>query len=256
MRAACTAMASWSWVVLAPINLLPRKRPEDIGLLPERRRTFATSAKRFRTSSIRFGPASTDAAARAAHPRGSVDRAGISAACTSGTRCRCTRPTLLDVASARMSGVWALGVVSLLNSRPDLARPSPTGSGGNGSGRSAALALRSVCGADALKFAEPGYLMVFTQGALGYGLTSVIGAVVLEIFQGKHCGGIFGNHHAGVTAWRRRALRPDFCTTSMAATRSSIGIAVSLLSAIAIWRASPRKVRAVAGQLHKVHAGA
>jgi hypothetical protein len=31
----------------------------------------------------------------------------------------------------------------------------------------------------------------------------------------------------------------------------AIGIAVSLLSAIAIWQASPRKVRAVAGQIHK-----
>jgi hypothetical protein len=30
-----------------------------------------------------------------------------------------------------------------------------------------------------------------------------------------------------------------------------IGIGVSLLSAIAIWQASPGKIRAVAGQLHK-----
>jgi hypothetical protein len=30
------------------------------------------------------------------------------------------------------------------------------------------------------------------------------------------------------------------------------GIAVSILSAIAIWQASPGKVRAVAGQMHKV----
>src|SRR5207237_4513686 len=36
------------------------------------------------------------------------------------------------------------------------------------------------------------YLMVLAQGVLGYGLTSVIGAVVLEIFQGKHYGSIFG----------------------------------------------------------------
>ena len=34
--------------------------------------------------------------------------------------------------------------------------------------------------------------MIFTQGALGYGLTSVMGAVVLEIFQGKQYGSIFG----------------------------------------------------------------
>ncbi len=36
------------------------------------------------------------------------------------------------------------------------------------------------------------YLMVLTQGALGYGLTSIMGAVVVEIFQGKHYGSIFG----------------------------------------------------------------
>ncbi len=34
--------------------------------------------------------------------------------------------------------------------------------------------------------------MVLAQGALGYGLTSVMGAVVVEIFQGKHYGSIFG----------------------------------------------------------------
>jgi cyanate permease len=33
----------------------------------------------------------------------------------------------------------------------------------------------------------------------------------------------------------------------------AIGIAVSTLSAFAIWRASPGKVRAVAGQMHKAH---
>ena len=47
----------------------------------------------------------------------------------------------------------------------------------------------------ALKFAPVlplVYLMIFTQGALGYGLTSVMGAVVLEIFQGKQYGSIFG----------------------------------------------------------------
>jgi cyanate permease len=32
----------------------------------------------------------------------------------------------------------------------------------------------------------------------------------------------------------------------------AIGIAVSALSAIAIWQASPGKIRAVAGQLHRV----
>src|SRR6185503_6617001 len=36
------------------------------------------------------------------------------------------------------------------------------------------------------------YLMVVAQGMLGYGVTSVIGAIPAEIFQGRHYGTIFG----------------------------------------------------------------
>ena len=34
--------------------------------------------------------------------------------------------------------------------------------------------------------------MVVAQGMLGYGLTSVMGAIPAEIFQGRHYGAIFG----------------------------------------------------------------
>ena len=34
--------------------------------------------------------------------------------------------------------------------------------------------------------------MVISQGMLGYGLTSVVGAIPAEIFQGRHYGSIFG----------------------------------------------------------------
>jgi MFS family permease len=34
--------------------------------------------------------------------------------------------------------------------------------------------------------------MVGAQGGLGYGLTSVVGAIPAEIFQGRHYGSIFG----------------------------------------------------------------
>src|SRR6478752_3281078 len=36
------------------------------------------------------------------------------------------------------------------------------------------------------------YLMIAAQGVLGYGVTSVIGAIPAEIFQGRHYGTIFG----------------------------------------------------------------
>ena len=36
------------------------------------------------------------------------------------------------------------------------------------------------------------YVMVVSQGMLGYGLTSVFGAITAEIFEGRHYGSIFG----------------------------------------------------------------
>jgi MFS family permease len=103
------------------------------------------------------------------------------------------------------------------------------------------------------------YLMVLTQGALGYGLTSVMGPVVVEIFQGKHYGSIFGTIMLSALAggaagpWATGLLHDISGSYTIA---FSIGIAVSVLSALAIWQASPRKIRAVAGQLHKVQVGA
>jgi MFS family permease len=103
------------------------------------------------------------------------------------------------------------------------------------------------------------YLMVLAQGALGYGLTSIMGAVVLEIFQGKHYGSIFGTVMLAALAggaagpWVTGALHD---LTGSYVVAFAIGIAMSALSAFAIWMASPGKVRAVAGQLHKAQAGA
>ena len=96
--------------------------------------------------------------------------------------------------------------------------------------------------------------MIFTQGALGYGLTSIMGAVVLEIFQGKQYGSIFGTIMLAALAggaagpWATGLLYDLSGSYTIA---FAIGIAVSILSAVAIWQASPRKVRAVAGQMHK-----
>ena len=93
------------------------------------------------------------------------------------------------------------------------------------------------------------------QGALGYGLTSVMGAVVVEIFQGRHYGSIFGTIMLAALAggaagpWVDRRAARSFRQLH---DRLWIGIGVSAMSAVAIWRASPRKVRAVAGQLHRV----
>ena len=96
--------------------------------------------------------------------------------------------------------------------------------------------------------------MVFTQGALGYGLTSIMGAVVVEIFQGKHYGAIFGT--IMVAALAGGAAGPLVTgvlhdLTGNYTLAFLIAIGVCILSAIAIWCAAPRKVRSVAGRLPK-----
>jgi len=59
------------------------------------------------------------------------------------------------------------------------------------------------------------YMMVLAQGVLGYGLTSILGAVVVEIFQGKHYGSIFGSVMLAALAEAPRAPgSPACCTTS------------------------------------------
>ena len=83
--------------------------------------------------------------------------------------------------------------------------------------------------------------------------------MVLEIFQGKHYGSIFGTIMLAALAggaagpWATGFLHDLSGNYTIA---FAIGIAVSVLSAVAIWQASPGKIRAVAGQLHKAQAGA
>ncbi len=96
-------------------------------------------------------------------------------------------------------------------------------------------------------------LMVASQGMLGYGLTSVIGAIPAEIFQGTHYGTIFGTlmlaaiMGGAAGPWVTGALHD---TTGSYTLAFWIGIGCSMLSAGAIWRAGPRQGRVVAGRVH------
>jgi MFS family permease len=96
------------------------------------------------------------------------------------------------------------------------------------------------------------YLMVASQGMLGYGLTSVLGAIPAEIFLGRHYGSIFGTlmlaSMLGGAAgpWVTGALHD---ATGSYAPAFSLAIGCCGLSALAIWLAAPRKVRTVAGRV-------
>ena len=86
----------------------------------------------------RLGRHRLDACAARCAPRGSGgSRSVISAACTSGTRCRCTRPNSCSTSASAptsRSGRSAWSACSAFPARSGSAI-SPTGSGVNGSGR-------------------------------------------------------------------------------------------------------------------------
>ena len=104
---------------------------------------------------------------------------------------------LLDIGFSPSVAVWALGVVSLLGIPGQIWLGHLSDRVGREWIWAASCIGFAICFAAliALKFCRRlllVYLMVLAQGALGYGLTSIMGAVVLEIFQGKHYGSIFG----------------------------------------------------------------
>lgn len=260
-RTACTAMGVLILIVLAPINLLLHKRPEDIGLQPDGDAAPSASAK----------PVSYI-----------VDSAWASTDWTLSRAVRTARfwwiaigyfgglyiwyavqvhqtKYLLDIGFSANVAVWALGAVSLLGIPGQIVLGHVSDRIGREWVWTASCLGFAICFLALIALAQfPSlllvYVMVLAQGALGYGLTSIMGAVVLEIFQGKHFGSIFGT--IMLTALAGGAAGPWVTGLLHDLTGSytlgfAIAVAMSGLSAVAVWLASPRKVRAVAGQLHR-----
>ncbi len=267
-RTACTAIGLVLLIVLAPINLLLRKRPEDVGLAPDGDAAPASSSANKPVSNI-LDPvwAATD---------WTLDRAlrtarfwwlalGFFGGLYAWYAVQVHQTQfLLDIGFSPGVAVWALGIVSLLGIPGQIL----LGHLSDRIGREAIWAISctgfAICFAAliALKY-QPSlfliYLMVLTQGVLGYGLTSVMGAVVLEIFQGPQFGSIFGCIMlAGLAGGAAGPWATGFLhdVTQNYTIAFAIGIAVSALSAVAIWQASPGKIRAVAGRLRHAQTGA
>jgi MFS family permease len=266
-RTACTAIGIVLLVVLVPINLLLRKRPEDIGLRPDG--DAAPSASSVKPVSNVVDPvwAATDWTLNRALRTARFWWIALGFFCGMyawyAVQVHQTQ-FLLDIGFSPGVAVWALGIVSLLGIPGQIM----LGHLSDRIGREAIWAIS--CAGFAICFAalialnyQPSllliYLMVLAQGMLGYGLTSVLGAVVLEIFQGPKFGSIFGcTMLAGLAGGAAGPLVTGFLhdVTQSYTIAFAIGIAMSVLSAFAIWRASPRKIRAVAGRLRQAPAAA
>jgi MFS family permease len=261
-RTACTSIGILVLVVLAPINLLLRKRPEDIGLRPDGDAAPSPSAK---PVSYVVDPdwAGIDWTLRRAVRTARFWWLALGYFCGLyiwyAVQVHQTK-YLLDIGFSPSVAVWALGAVSLLGIPGQIVLGHLSDRLGREWIWTTSCLGFAICFAALIALAHvPSlmlvYLMVLAQGALGYGLTSILGAVVVEIFQGKHYGSIFGSVMlAGLAGGAAGPLVTGLLhdLSGNYTIAFAIGIGVSCLSAIAIWMASPGKIRAVAGQLHRV----
>ena len=263
-RTACWTLGLVLLAVLAPLVLLLRRRPDEMGLQPD-------------------GDAEPAAGAAARPAANIVDPAWAAIDWTLARAMRTARfwwiacaffcggfawysvqvhqtKYLVEIGFPAADAAWALGWVALiavpgqitlghLSDRIGREWSWTVGCMGFVVCYLALIALRHTPSMPLL------FLMVIAQGFLGYGLTSVMGAIVLEIFQGRRYATIFGTVMIGLMAGS--ALGP-WLTGVMHDVSGSYALAfwistvLSALSIGAIWLAAPRKVRLVAGRVDRL----
>jgi MFS family permease len=263
-RAACWALGVVMLALLAPLNLLVKRRPEELGLEPDDDRYSRSAGASSRATNV-------------------VDPVWVAVDWTLVRALRTARfwwiavgyaagmfawyavqvhqtKYLIEIGFSPTYAAWALGFVSLV------AVPGQIGLGhlSDRIGREWVWTVGSlgfaVCYLALLLMTHTPtptllYLMVASQGMLGYSLTSVIGAIPAEIFEGRHYGTIFGT--LMLAAIGGGAMGPWVAGLLHDATGAYtlafwIAIGCSALSAMAIWFAAPREVRAVDGRVNRL----
>ena len=200
-RSACIALGSFALIALGPLALLLERRPQNLGLLPDGQTGQGTSSTK-------------TAAASASRPDPIVDRAWTSIEWTLARALRTSRfwwlalgyfsglfawymvqvhqtKYLVEIGFDATEAAFALGFVALVGIPGQIA----LGQLSDRAGREIVWTLGSL--GFVLTYAalivlqtQPSpalmWFMVIVQGALGYSLTSVFGAIPLEIFEGPH----------------------------------------------------------------------
>jgi MFS family permease len=244
-RTACTALALVVLAVLAPLNLLLRRQPQDLGLHPD---GDTSAPPRPATQTAPGGEDWTLAAAIRTPLFWSLSFAyatGLYA--WYAVQVHQTR-YLLEVGFSGQQAAWALGLVSLAGIPGQIALGHLSdrisrewvwciGQAGFVICYLSLLALQYAPAPSLL------WLMVLAQGFLGYGVTSVVGAIPAEHFHGRHYGAIFGammgiGIAGGAIGPWVTGLMYDLSGSYAPGFVAALGC--SVLSAIAIWVIRPR----------------
>jgi MFS family permease len=261
-RGGCWTLVALLALVVLPLNaLLPRRRPQELGLLPD-------------------GDESAGASGGRPAPEHVVDGAWAATEWTLERAVRTARfwwvflgyftglfawyavqvhqtKYLLELGfSAELAG-YALGLVGLTGIVGQIAWGHISDRVGRewawtASGLGFALCYAALLALPAHPATWLVYLMVAAQGLLGYGLASVFGAIPMELFQGARYGSIFAvlnvasNAGAGTGPWVAGLV---YDRTGSYAPAFWLAIACAAVSVAAMWLAAPRKVRLVAGRV-------
>jgi MFS family permease len=260
-RTACWKLGLITLVLLVPINLLVAKSPESLGLLPDGERTTPGGAAKKRPSNV-------------------VDHEWTAIEWTVPRAIRTGRfwwlalgffaggwiwysvqihqtKYLVEIGFDPMLAAWSLGVVAMAGIPGQIV----LGALSDRIGREIVWALSSlgfaICYAALLLLAATPsqpllWLMVLSQGLLGYAVAAVMGPIVAEIFEGPRFGSIFSLLMValiggGAVGPFVTGLLHDWTGTYTIAF--ALGIAFSVVCAVTVWIAAPRKVRVVAGSL-------
>jgi len=254
-RASCTVMGLLVVLVIGPLSLLVRGRPQDVGLLPDGGPNVGSAARRGMVVVDPVWAGTGWTLARALRTARfwwlALGYFGVLFAWYA-VQVHQTK-YLIEIGFSPILAAWSLGAVSAV------AIPGQIGLGALSDrvGRewiwTVSCAGFAVCYA-ALIALEAGpslpllYVMIAAQGGMGYAATSVMGPIVAEIFEGPHYGAIFGTLTMALIVGG--AGGPFVAGVIHDVTGSyrwafALAIGLCVMSAAAVWIAAPRKVRAV-----------
>jgi len=263
-RASCSAMALLVLCLLGPLNLLVQRRPEDIGLRADGGGPLDVKTGKTRALHV-VDPVWASVQWTLGRAMGTVRFwwivLGYFCALVAWYAVQVHQTKyLLEVGFSSAVAAWALGIVSAAGIPGQIVLGALSDRVGREWVWTIGCAGFAICYVVLIALEHSPspallLLMVVSQGFMGYALTSVMGPIVAEIFEGPHFGAIFGAITVALIGggaagpWMAGVVHD--LTGSY---RLAFGMAIlcCVTSTAAIWLAAPRKVRLVPGRLANV----